>query len=90
MTLSDAARNALRNAVQGMRGKLTSDLEDRLVGTYGIQRDGSFQAISKLPALESAAFTANWGATSTAFACDREICSATRCRVSTSLAIVAR
>lgn len=53
MALSDAARNALRNAVQRMREALTTDLTDRLVGTYGVQRDGSFQSPSKLPALQS-------------------------------------
>ena len=52
MALSDTARNALRNAVQRMREKLTTDLADRLVGTYGVQRDGTFQPVSKLPALE--------------------------------------
>src|SRR5262245_56506168 len=52
MALSDATRNALRNAVQGMREELTIDLTDRLVGTYGVQRDGTFQTASKLPALQ--------------------------------------
>jgi len=52
MALSDAARNALRNAVQRMREVLTTDLTDRLVGTYGVQRDGTFQQPSKLPALQ--------------------------------------
>jgi hypothetical protein len=52
MALSDATRNALRNAVQGMREELTTDLTDRLVGTYGVQRDGTFQPALKLPALQ--------------------------------------
>lgn len=52
MALSEAARNALRNAVQRMRQALTTDLEDTLVGAYGVQRDGTFQSVSKLPLLE--------------------------------------
>jgi len=51
MALSDAARTALRNAVQRMREQLRIDLIDTLGGTYGVRRDGTFQPLSALPEL---------------------------------------
>jgi Eco57I restriction-modification methylase len=57
MALSDAVRNALRNAVQRMREQLTTDLADALVGTYGVRRDGTFQPEAALPDLQRDPYT---------------------------------
>src|SRR5262245_53614627 len=53
MALSDTARNALRNRVHRVRERLTTDLTDTLIGTYGVSKTGAFQPVPKLPALES-------------------------------------